>query len=348
MLLAPLLLGRQLVGILTLDYGAEVRTFAHAELALAGGVARLAAVVLERDRLLGEREEARASALALTEANRRMDEFLGIATHELKTPVTSSSLVVQLAAFRLAGLRAQVTAAEDQVGGAAPADAIADELNALQALLARAEDSMDRLSRLVVDLLDVTRIRAGMLQLRLAPCDITAVVREAVAEQRQLAPGRVIELRLPVAEAAQPVHATQGAEPPVWVTADADRIGQVVTNYLSNALKYAPEDRPVTVRLRTRGDWVRLLVCDEGPGLPPAEHAHIWDPFHRAAGIEVLSGTGVGLGLGLHISRTIIERHRGRVGVRSALGKGATFWFALPITPGGAESAPAAAAPAPS
>ena len=76
---------------------------------------------------------------------------------------------------------------------------------------------------------------------------------------------------------------------------------------------------------------VRVSVYDEGPGLPPAEQARIWEPFHRAKGIEVMTGSGVGLGLGLHISKTLIERHGGEVGIESAPGHGSTFWFTLPL-----------------
>jgi signal transduction histidine kinase/PAS domain-containing protein len=315
MLLVPMSLGRQFVGTLTLDYGAEPHTFAADELALAGGVARLATLVLERERLLREREEARASALALEEANRRMDEFLGIATHELRTPVTSSGLTVGLAALRLASVLDQASAHGDELAG---------RLESIQELLVRADSSMERLSRLVSDLLDVSRIRAGRLEMRMTTCDLATVVREAVAEQQQIAPDRAILLHIP----------DTGA---VSIVADADRIGQVVTNYLTNALKYAAADRPVGVRLRVRQAWAHVAVRDEGSGVPRAEQRRIWERFHRVAGTSVVSGTGIGLGLGLHICKTIIERHGGRVGLWSVPGKGSTFWFALPLAPAGVD-----------
>ncbi len=111
---------------------------------------------------------------------------------------------------------------------------------------------------------------------------------------------------------------------------DADRVGQVVTNYLTNALKYSPDDAPVTVALtRDAGMW-RVSVRDRGPGIPPDELPHIWERFHRVRGIEVQSGSGVGLGLGLHISKNIVERQEGAVGVESTVGVGSEFWFSLP------------------
>jgi signal transduction histidine kinase len=160
------------------------------------------------------------------------------------------------------------------------------------------------------------------LELRLAPTDLAAVVRQAVEEQRQLNPERTLVLACP--EDLQ-----------VPVTADAHRLGQVVTNYLTNALKYSPADRPVTVGLEVgpqgKAQQARVWVRDEGPGLQPDDQERIWERFQRAPGIEVQSGTGAGLGLGLHISRTIIELHHGQVGVQSMPGQGSTFWFSLPL-----------------
>jgi hypothetical protein len=117
----------------------------------------------------------------------------------------------------------------------------------------------------------------------------------------------------------------------VPVIADADRIRQVVANYLSNALKYSPEDRPVVVGIEVDDREARVWVRDEGLGLPTEEQEQIWERFHQATGIAVQSGSGIGLGLGLYICRTIIERHHGHVGVESAPGRGSTFWFTVPL-----------------
>jgi signal transduction histidine kinase len=110
-----------------------------------------------------------------------------------------------------------------------------------------------------------------------------------------------------------------------------------MTNLLTNALKYAPADRPVDVRVRVRNGWAHVSVRDQGPGLPAAEQRRIWEAFHRADGIAVTGGTphasSQSLGLGLYITKTIIEQHHGKVGIRSAPGKGSTFWFALPVMP---------------
>jgi len=81
------------------------------------------------------------------------------------------------------------------------------------------------------------------------------------------------------------------------------------------------------------GELARVLVCDEGIGVAPAEQAHIWDRFHRAAGVTIQSGADVGMGMGLYISKTIVDMHHGQVGVDSVPGQGSTFWFTLPTSP---------------
>lgn len=309
MLLAPMRVSNQLVGVLSLDYGEVEHEYTQEEIALARVVAKLAALVLERERLLRERAEARANELALREASRRMDEFLSIASHELRTPLTAIKGNVQLAQRRLDKLLQ-----EKEVG----IDGIVAKLDAVRELLERAERQMRMQNRLVNDLLDVSRIQADKLEMQPALCDLATIVREAVREQQLVAAPRIIQLRVETQE-------------PVPVLADADRISQVVTNYLTNALKYSEAAKPVEVCVRANGGEVRVLVRDHGPGLSLSEQEHIWDRFYRVEGIAVQSGSGVGLGLGLHICRTIIEAQGGQVGVESEPGGGSTFWFTLPL-----------------
>ena len=306
MLIAPMLIGDQLVGFLTLDHGDSDRKRAYTpeEMALAGTVANLVGLVIERERLLREREVSRANVIALREANKRMDEFLGIACHELKTPLAAIKGNIQLAERRFARLVRQQEK---------PIDALLPEL------LANANRQTDRLDRLVSDLLDVSRIQAGKLEMREMPCNLVDIVRDTVQEQRLISRSRKLLLDMPSIET-------------VPIYADAVRIGQVVTNFLTNALKYSLEDCSVEVTLSVDGNTARVAVRDQGPGFPPEEKEHIWERFHRVKGVEVQSGSGVGLGLGLYISRTIIERHGGHVDVESIPGQGSTFWFTLPLT----------------
>jgi signal transduction histidine kinase len=279
----------------------------------------------ERNRLEREREEARA----LRELDRRKDEFLAVVSHELRTPLASLRGYLELLQRRLGGPPPPPPATAD--GGETLTRAVAQARPVLDAATA----SVGRIARLVDDLLDDALLREGRLTLRPGPVDLGTVVRAAVAEQRALAPDRTLRVDVPAG--------------PVPVLADADRIGQVIANYLTNALKYSQEDRPVAVRLEVAaeagegvgaageaggaGGVARVSVVDEGPGLSAAARAHLWERYHRVEGIAVRSGSGIGLGLGLPISKGIVEGHGGRVGVESAPGHGSTFWFTLPLAP---------------
>lgn len=270
--------------------------------------------VTEQERLLHEQAEARARELALQETARQMDAFLGIASHELKTPLTSIRGNLQLVKRYLTRLQAATTE-----------EPVTSGLATVQGLLDRAERQTSVQNRLVNDLIDVSRIQTNQLDLRLAPCDLVMIVREVVEDQRIVVPTRTIRWGTAVLEAD--------------VLADADRVGQVVNNYLTNALKYSETDKPVDVRMEWEETMMRVSVQDYGPGLSFAQQQHIWDRFSRVEGIEVKSGTGVGLGLGLYICRNLIERQGGQVGVESEEGQGSTFWFTLPLAAEKAERA---------
>jgi PAS domain S-box-containing protein len=255
--------------------------------------------------------ERKQQELALYETKRRMDEFLGIASHELKTPLTAIKTSIQLADRYLKKL---IHPRVQDIAG------VIGRLSEAQELLRRTDQQVEVINRLVSDLVDISRIDAGKLALRLhpEPCDLATIVREVVGVQRRVISSRAIHLRLSTREA-------------VPVIADVDRVAQVLTNYLSNAHKYSPPERPIEVSLHVKEGVVRVSVRDEGPGLPPNEQERVWERFYRVEGIEYQGSCGIGLGLGLHISRMIIEQHHGQVGVESTPGKGSTFWFTLPL-----------------
>jgi signal transduction histidine kinase len=156
------------------------------------------------------------------------------------------------------------------------------------------------------------------------PCDLVEIVGEVVEEQQLAWPNRRLDLRLP--------------EQAVAVAADRDRIGQVVTNYLTNALKYAPADRPIEISLSREVDQARVQVHDQGPGLSPAEQERIWQRFYRLPGAPAEQEAGGNLGMGLYICRSLITQHGGQTGVDSTPGAGATFWFTLPLDQASASS----------
>jgi signal transduction histidine kinase len=269
---------------------------------------RQGVVYLENVRLRREREESHAYERALNQTNRQLETFLGMACHELKTPLTSVLMGLQMIQRRVQ--HPMPTRVGE--GSGTPPDG--DVVHALaQTTLQQGE----RLNRLINDMIDISRIQAGRLELHLKREDLVSIVRRMVEEQRQTAPERSISLSLDVAS--------------LVVCADADRIGQVVTNYLTNALKYSQEDRPVEVGVQGEGQQGRVWVRDHGPGIPLAEQEHLWERFYSVPGIEVQSGSGIGLGLGLHISKTIIEYHQGQVGIQSSPRHGSTFWFTLPL-----------------
>jgi len=270
----------------------------------------------EQKRLAREREEAHAHELALEDTTRHMDEFLATASHDLRTPLTVVKSQMQLALRRFRRLQEHAASSPEVLPNAENA-----ELEAVSTSLLEASYGTDRLTRLVTMLFDVAQARSGTLQLKRVPCDLAELVRRNVAAQQAAVPERRIEVDLPDAA--------------LRVEADADRLDQVLTNYLTNALKYSSADQPVTVRLEMADNQAVVKVEDHGPGLPPEEQSHIWEVFHRVPGVEVLSGSGEAsgsLGLGLHICKHLIELHPGgSVGVNSAVGAGSTFWFRLPL-----------------
>ncbi len=315
MLIAPIRLGERTVGLLSLDYGSTEHTYNQDEIELVTAVATLSALVIERQRLLTAQAEARGREVALQEANRRMEEFLGIASHELRTPLTTIKANVQLAKRRLKAIVPELSPT-----------AIVSKADAASEMLSRAERQVGVLNRLVGDLIDISRIQTNKLQLHLRPepTSLIEITTEAIQEQQKLVPNRTLTLTLP------------DSHTPMLVMADADRITQVLTNYLTNALKYSPSNMPIAVSVTQTQDAggqaiARVAVRDEGPGLALPEQERIWECFYQVDTVKVVSGSGVGLGLGLYISKTIIERHSGHVGVDSTPGIGSTFWFTLPL-----------------
>jgi signal transduction histidine kinase len=198
--------------------------------------------ILENAQLRRRWAVARANEQAMQEIKQQMETFLGIAAHELKTPLTVLTLHYQLAERRFRSVQ-QLLAMQ--------AMDVAKPLAQLSELYADAHTQLARLSQLVNDFLDASQIQEGRLHLHRAPMDLGASVRAVVEAQRQLFPDRIIGLDLP-------------AEGTVPVSGDAARIEQVVTNYLTNALKYSPHDCSVEVGMRMEDHqervWVRISL----------------------------------------------------------------------------------------
>jgi PAS domain S-box-containing protein len=237
-------------------------------------------------------------------AERRKQEFLSMVSHELRTPLTSIMGLIDLALMQI-DLRPKSLPQEAE-----------RLLGQIEKTLKRADGQVEIETRLVEELLEVSRLELHKFELSVQPCNLVTIVQETVANQQAARTHRV-ELVLPPDEV-------------VPVLADAGRIGQVLTNYLTNALKYAPVDQPISVCLEVAGSSARVSVRDQGSGLTPEQQQHVWERFYQVAAPRH-RGPDRGLGLGLAIVKAIVEQHQGQVGVQSAPGRGSTFWFTLPI-----------------
>jgi two-component system, sensor histidine kinase and response regulator len=246
---------------------------------------------------------------ALVEANEAKDLVLGVVSHELKTPLTALKGLLQLIHRRAE----RVASAADQQS---------DEVNAffetLPGQLSRAIHQIDVQTHLINELLDLSRITAGTLNLSPGPCNLVTLVRETVEDLRLLAPDRSLLLTLPEQES-------------VVVLADAERLSQVLTNYGTNALRYTPADQPIQIGLTLEEKSARVWVRDHGPGLSENAQKEVWQRFHQVEGIAIQQGAEKGVGLGLAICQNLVAAHQGSVGVESTLGDGATFWFTIPL-----------------
>lgn len=247
----------------------------------------------ELERLNGELKQANQE---LEKADKLKDQFLSMASHELKTPITSIQGQAQLGLLRL------------KKQGELPS-----ALAPVRTSLERIDQHAHRLNNLVEDLLDLSILSSGKTTLRATDCDLETVCREVITEQQSLS-GRVIELKLPAS--------------PVVVQGDCERLGQIVTNLVTNAIKYSLENSSVQVKVSQSGDKAMIQVHNEGTPIPQEQQANLFEPFYRTPDAQISSKKGWGLGLA--ISKEIVERHNGRIGVESSEEQGTTFSIELP------------------
>ncbi|WP_437905836.1 AAA family ATPase [Sorangium sp. So ce327] len=295
----PLLARDRCFGAMTLLATVSRRRYDPADLRLAEELGYRAALALDNARLFAEAQEAIA----------RRDEFLVVASHELKTPLTS----LQLQAQRVERLLHRCQRAE----------LASERIHAALQVLHR---QIARLGRLVDELLDVTLLNAGPLTLTRAPVDLAALAREVVDRMSQ----RLADARCSVQlELGEPVVGR-------W---DPSRMEQVLITLLSNAMKYGA-GRAILVGVRRQADRALLVVRDQGIGIAEAVQSRIFERFERAVSVRNFGG----LGLGLFIARSIVASHGGSIRVESAPGAGATFVVELPLNPPDAEERGAAPA----
>jgi signal transduction histidine kinase len=220
-------------------------------------------------------------------------EFISIASHELRTPMTS------------------IKGSVDLILGGCAGDVSAESLELLQV----AHSACDRMIRLINDILDLSKIEAGQIKLKLAPLNLTDVVEQSLRGLKTLAARDQITITLLASEGLPPIEA------------DSDRIEQVVTNLVSNAIKFSPAMGVVKVELSSDDQWVRCCVSDQGCGIKEEDLDRIFGKFQQASSPQ----RGVGTGLGLAITHGLVTEHGGKIWAESRLGQGSRFVFCLPV-----------------
>jgi len=224
------------------------------------------------------------------------DEFLSTAAHELKTPVAAIKGYVQL-------LRRWAPEGHD-----------AREKNAFAVI----NRQCDRITRVVQELLEASRLQHGKLELHCRHADLSAIAAEVVERVRAVAPRHRLELERPKE---------------LWALVDPERIDTVLVHLIDNAVRYSAEGTRVLVRLAEDGGEATVSVTDEGMGIPADRRSRVFEPFFRARG-ELSQTVQEGIGIGLHVTREIVNRHGGRVWFESEEGKGSTFHFSVPLAGG--------------
>ncbi len=232
---------------------------------------------------------------AQRDLERQKDEFIANVSHELKTPLT--------------GIKASI--------GVILANEPPSTPEPLHRMLVNIGRASDRLEKLVADLLELSRLQAGRVQLRPRPSDLNALAGRAARAIEPLAQERGQRVILDLPDA------------PLFGVVDAERLEQAVLNLLSNAHKYGLPGGQIGLRVERAGDEVRIAISDNGPGVPVSEQKRIFERFYRSDSEATRRNSGSGLGL--PIARAMVELHGGRIWVESAPGEGATFWIALPI-----------------
>jgi signal transduction histidine kinase/ActR/RegA family two-component response regulator len=247
--------------------------------------------VTERRRLERQMQEQKA---ALAELDHRKDEFLAMLSHELRNPLAAILNAVQLLQL--------------QKG-----------MNSVQQQQAQAiiERQVGQLTHLVDDLLDVSRTITGRIQLRRERIDVSGIVERAVETARPLIDQRQQELTVSL------------PPDPIWLNADSTRIEQIVTNLLTNAVKYTDEGGHIWLAVQQEGDRVMLRVRDTGLGITPAFLPHVFDLFTQAE--RSTDRSQGGLGIGLALVKRLVEMHEGTIGVSSTFGEGSEFVVSLAV-----------------
>jgi signal transduction histidine kinase len=282
----PLVHGGEVVGGLAFDFAICPAILATDDL-FTTLLAQATADALVRARSYDQERQARRSAELLSRAR---EDVLGVVAHDLRNPLNLVSMTSQLLM---------------------EPDLAPERRESAHAINVRA---VNRMNRLIGDLLDVVRMEAGHLSLNIGPCEVDQLLEETMESFQQRATEQGISLVL-------------SAETNATIQADEERILQLIDNLVGNALKFTPSGGRVCLGAYADGDEVRLTVADSGPGIPEEQQARLFDRFWQAR-----DNDRRGLGLGLPIAKGIAEAHGGRLWVESTVGSGTAFHFSMPIT----------------
>jgi PAS domain S-box-containing protein len=290
-MIVPLVADETTIGAITFVAAESGRHYAAADLRMAEELASRAALAIQNSRLYGASQQAVAVR----------DDFISAASHELRTPVTSLKVYTEV-------LQRQAERRGDE--------STSDRLRKMLT-------QIDRLAVLIGDLLDVSKIEAGKLELRRELVDLRRLIDEVVeAIQATTSKHRIVV----AGDVSRPV------------VGDGERLGQVLTNLLTNAVKYSPQADRIIVRIAETTDGVTVDVQDFGIGIEPEHLDQVFDRFYRVTSED--EKTFPGLGMGLYISHEIVRRHGGTMEVKSIKGCGSVFRVTLPYGDGAAPDRP--------
>lgn len=286
LLAVPLIAHDQTFGVLTLASTSPARLYHPDDVPLIEELAHRAAIGLDNVRLYVD----------VQAAIQVRDQFLSVASHELKTPLTSLLMYAELLERR--STREQTRSTRDQ--------------RAITSIIGQA----DRLNRLIDSLLDISRSQSGRLEIERNVVDIAALTRRVINELQPLVTEHTLQLT---------------TDESILIEGDALRLEQVLQNLLQNAIKYSPLGGLIVVEAAQRGDHAYLVIKDHGIGIPTAAQPHLFQRFYRAGNVNATRVSG--FGIGLYVVNEIVKLHGGEITVLSAEGAGSTFTVCLPVLP---------------
>jgi signal transduction histidine kinase len=290
LLAVPLIVENEPIGVVQIASGNE-NFFSEDDMRVVNLISHQIGVIIENARLYKKLYELNQE---LEKLNRSKSEFISIISHELRTPLTTMKGFVKVLL-------------EEDVGA----------LNVQQKkFLTVVENAVERLSLLISDLLDISRIESGQFKVNIVPTSLDEIITHSVENIKNLVESKNIQLTIKLSKT-----------PPVL--ADRIRIGQVMDNLLSNAVKFTDYNGKITITTEDRGDWVLVSVKDTGVGIPAKDLDKVFEKFYQVE--TSAGGRPLGVGLGLAIAKSIIELHNGHIWVESELGKGSNFQFLLPV-----------------